>query len=62
VGAPDVDLVEMADAAVARRHRNILQLHVHVVFGLEELAAVDLAGGDFQRYDVALYITISFDL
>lgn len=33
VAAADVDLLEVADAAVARRHRDVLELHVHVVLG-----------------------------
>ena len=33
VRAPDVHLVEMADAAVARGHGDILELDVHVVLG-----------------------------
>lgn len=40
----DVDLVEMGDAAIARGDGDVFQLDVHVVFGFEELAAVDLAG------------------
>jgi len=54
VRPPDVHLVQVADAAVARRHRDVLQLHVHVVLGLEQLAAVHLARGDLERHDVAL--------
>jgi hypothetical protein len=33
VRTPDVHLVEMADAAVARGHRDILELNIHVVLG-----------------------------
>lgn len=33
VGAADVDLVEVGDAAVARRDGNVLELDVHVVLG-----------------------------
>lgn len=54
VRAADVHLVEMGDAAVARSHRDVLELDVHVVLCLEQLAAVDLPGCDFERDDVAL--------
>jgi hypothetical protein len=50
----DVDLVEMGDAAVARGDGDVLELDVHVVFGFEKLAAVDLAGCEFESNDVAL--------
>jgi hypothetical protein len=33
VATANVDLLEMADAPVARRHRDVLELHVHVVLG-----------------------------
>lgn len=33
VTASNVDLLQMADSSIARRHRNVLELHVHVVFG-----------------------------
>lgn len=33
VTSADVDLIQMADTAVARRYRDILELHVHVVLG-----------------------------
>lgn len=36
VAAADVDLVQMADSAVARRHGDVLELYVHVVFGCAE--------------------------
>ncbi len=42
--APDVDLIEMGDASIAGGDGDVLELDVHVVFGFEELAAVDLAG------------------
>lgn len=35
VAAADVDLLEMADAPVAGRDGNVLELHVHVVLGCE---------------------------
>ncbi len=54
VAAPDINLLEMADAPIARRDGDVLELHVHVVFGFDELAAVGLAGGDFEGDDVAL--------
>lgn len=50
----NIHLVEMADAAVARRHSDILELHVHVVLSLDELAAEHLAGGELERADVTL--------
>ena len=54
MAAADVDLLEVADAPVARRHRDVLELHVHVVLGLDQLAAVRLARRDLERDDVAL--------
>lgn len=36
VGAADVDLVEVGDAAVAGRHGDVLELDVHIVFGCYE--------------------------
>lgn len=56
MAAPDVDLIEMGDAAVARGHGDVLQLDVHVVFGFQQLAAVDLAGGQLEGDYVALVI------
>jgi hypothetical protein len=47
-------LIQMRHAAIARCHRDVLELNVHVVLGLEQLAAVDLPGGDFERDDMAL--------
>jgi len=46
----------MADTAVARRHGDVLKLDIHVVFGLDQLAAIGLARGDFEGNDVALEI------
>ena len=54
VGSSDVDLVQVGDTSVASGDGDVLELHVHVVLSLEELAAVDLAGGDFESNDVAL--------
>jgi len=44
----------MRDTAVARGDGDVFELHVHVVFGFEQLAAVNLAGSDFEGYYVAL--------
>lgn len=54
MGAADVDLVEMADATITSGDGDIFELYVHVVFGFEELTAVDLTGCDFKCYYVAL--------
>ena len=43
VAPPDVDLIEMADSAVAGSDGDVLQLDVHVVFGCEDGCAM-LAG------------------
>lgn len=51
---PDVDLVEMADSAVARCDGDVAELYVHVVFGLDKLSAEDLAGSEFEGANVAL--------
>lgn len=56
--AADVDLVKMGDAPIAGGDGDVLELDVHVVFGLEELAAVDLAGCKFERNDVALAMVV----
>lgn len=50
----DVHLVQMRNASIASRHRDILELHVHVVLSLEQLSAVDLSGGDFECDNVTL--------
>jgi len=44
----------MGDATIALRDVDILELAVHVVLGLDELAAVGLPGVDFDRDLVAL--------
>jgi hypothetical protein len=31
MGAANVDLIQMAHTTIARSHRNILELHIHVV-------------------------------
>lgn len=54
VGSSDIDLVQVGDTSVAGGDSDVLKLHVHVVLSLEELAAVDLAGGDLESNDVAL--------
>ena len=61
VGAADVDLVEMGDAAVAGGDGDVLELDVHVVLGLEEFAAVCLARSDFEGDDVALCLVEELD-
>jgi len=61
VAAADVDLVEVGDAAVACRHGDVFELDVHVVFGFEKLATVDLARGDFEGDDVALCLIQELD-
>lgn len=54
MGPSDVDLVQVGDTSVASSDGDVLELHVHVVLSLEELAAVDLAGSDLEGDDVAL--------
>lgn len=54
MGSSDVDLVQVGHTPVASGDGDVLELHVHVVLSLEEFAAVDLAGGDFESNDVAL--------
>ena len=53
---PDVHLVEMAHASVSRGDGYVFQLYIHVVLSFEQLAAVGLARGDLEGYDVALYM------
>ncbi|KAI6762786.1 hypothetical protein HG530_008766 [Fusarium avenaceum] len=70
VGAADVDLVEMRDAAIAGGDGDVLELDVHVVLScareskgertVEELATVGLARGDFKGNDVALQRMLAF--
>jgi hypothetical protein len=73
MAAADVDLLKMRHTTIASRDRDVLELHIHVVFGceklarkplenyhenlrtFEELAAIDLAGGDLECDDVSLY-------
>ena len=50
----DVNLIQVGDTSVAGGDSDVLELDVHVVLGLEELAAVDLAGGDLESDDMAL--------
>lgn len=54
MGSSDVDLVQVGDTSVAGGDGYVLELHVHIVLSLEELAAVDLAGGNLEGDDVAL--------
>lgn len=61
MGAADVHLVEVRDAAVAGRYGDVLELNVHIILGIEELAAVGLAGGDFESDDVALGLVEELD-
>lgn len=37
VASPDIDLIEMADSAIARGDGDVFQLDVHVVFGYGEI-------------------------
>ena len=50
----NIDLVEMGDASIAGGDGDVLELDVHVVFRLEQLAPVHLAGSQFQGHNVAL--------
>ena len=59
--APDIHLIQMTHSTVTRGHGYISELHVHVVFGFEELSAVDLAVGDFEGDYMALGVNVSVD-
>ena len=54
MAAADVDLIQMTDSAVARGDGDVLELDIHVVFGFDEFAAIDLARGDFEGDDMVL--------
>lgn len=54
VAASNVDLFEVGDAAVAGGDGDVFELDVHVVFCFDQLAAVGLARGYFEGYDMAL--------
>lgn len=54
MAASDVHLVQVGNTSIAGGNGDVLKLHVHVVLSLEELATVDLAGGDLESNDVAL--------
>lgn len=56
VRASDVHPIEVGHAPIALRNVDVLELHVHVVFGFKELAAVCLAGIDLNRHLMALRI------
>ena len=43
VAAPDVNLFQVADTAVARRHGDVLELDVHVVLGCPGRGFVSMA-------------------
>lgn len=45
---PNVDAIEMSDAAIALGDIDVLELAVHVVFGFDQLAAVGLSGIDLD--------------
>lgn len=55
MASSDVHLIQMGDTSVASGDGDILKLDVHVVLRLEELATVDLAGGDLESNDMALF-------
>lgn len=44
----------MANSTVTRGNGDVFELHVHVVFGFDELAPVDLARCDLEGYDMVL--------
>lgn len=46
--AADVHAIKMGDATVSLGDVDVLELDVHVVFGLDEFAAVSLAGVDLD--------------
>ncbi|KAH9834283.1 hypothetical protein Tdes44962_MAKER08661 [Teratosphaeria destructans] len=56
MAAAYVHAIEMRDAPVALRDVDVLELAVHVVFGLDELAAVGLARVDLDGDLVALLV------
>lgn len=39
MAAPNVDLIKMTDSAVARRHGDVFELDVHIVFGYGKVSA-----------------------
>jgi hypothetical protein len=61
VRTPDVDLVEMGDAAVSGGDGDVLELDVHVVLSVKEFAAVGLTRGDFEGNNVALCLVQELD-
>lgn len=51
---PDVYLIQMADATIARGNGYILELYIHVVFCLDQFATIHLPRGDLERHDMVL--------
>ena len=51
----------MRHSPIPRSNSNVLELYVHIVFGFEKFAPIDLAGGDFEGNDVALCFVEEFD-
>lgn len=54
MASPDVDLIEMADPAIARGDSDVFELYVHVVLRFDQFAPVHLARCDLKRYDMVL--------
>lgn len=53
----DVHLVQMRHASITGRHRDVLELHIHVVLSLEQLPAVYLSRRNFECDNVTLHQT-----
>lgn len=54
MASPNVDLVEMRDAAVASGDGDVLELDVHVVFGCWEKRSVEIRQVGLGRVESAL--------
>jgi len=58
---PNIHLVKMRNTTISRCHRNIFELHVHIVFGFKQLSSVNLAGCDLERDNMALRFVEQLD-
>jgi len=57
----DVHLVKVRNAAISRCHRNIFELHIHIIFSFKQLSSVNLPGCDLESDNMALRLVEQLD-
>ena len=56
MASSDVNLIKMADSAIARSNGDVFELDVHIVLGFDQLSTVDLSRGDFEGNNMVLKV------